>query len=337
VDARRLGRLAALFGAALLNSALAPIERRRYGDMFENAEVSKAPLFIIGHFRSGTTYLHDLMSLDDNFDSPSWYQAMFPRHFCMSQKIGYRIFDRVAPETRPMDNMKLRAAAPHEDEFALAGLCGISPYMRMLFPATGDDGHSAVDLAGLPPDALESWKKAMMHYMKKLTYWKHQKRIVLKSPPHMARIAVLLELFPRAQFIHIVRNPYEVFLSSVHLWKAALSQYHLQVPAWEVVEEIILSWYTEFFALFERDKPLLPSKALHEIKYEDLVKRPVEILQETYERLDIPDFDRFHERLIPYLESLKDYTKNVFHLDDAARLKVSARWRSTFDHYGYAL
>ena len=33
------------------------------------------------------------------------------------------------------------------------------------------------------------------------------KRIVLKSPAHTARVRVLLELFPKARFVHIIRDP----------------------------------------------------------------------------------------------------------------------------------
>jgi hypothetical protein len=155
INRRYLPRLGTLLLLGVVNSALAPCERIQYGRRIRATKIEKPPLFIIGHFRSGTTYLHDLISLDDNFDCPTVYQAMFPHHFCFSQKRGYYIFDRFAPEKRPMDNMALRAAAPHEDEFALAGLCAVSPYLRFLFPVTGDDGYSSLDPRNLPSGALE--------------------------------------------------------------------------------------------------------------------------------------------------------------------------------------
>jgi hypothetical protein len=171
--------------------------------------------------------------------------------------------------------------------------------------------------------------------MKKLTWWKHNKRIVLKSPPHLSRTATLADLFPGAQFIHIVRNPYEVYLSTRHLWKNALTHVHLQEPDPELIDETILSWYSEFFAVFERDRVFIQPNCLCEIKYEDLEQRPLEILEGVYQELGLPNFDRFRERVVPYLESLKDYRKNVFELDDEVRQKVSTRWRKTFERYGY--
>lgn len=337
VDRPYWGRLAILFLLGIMNSALAPVERVYYGRIIRRIKVEKAPLFIIGHPRSGTTHLHDLISLDEAFDCPTVFQALFPHHFCFSQLRGYGLFDRLAPEKRPMDNMAMGSARSHEDEFALLAMSGVSPYLRFLFPRIEHDCYAALDPEKLPPEALDAWLKAFDDYMKKLTWWKHHKRIVLKSPPHLGRVALLLKVFPEARFIHIVRDPYVVYLSTRRLWFNALSRVHLQAPAPELVEEIILSWHTEFFSIFERDKKSAPPGALIEIKFEDLEERPIETLAEVYDTLGLPGFDRLSTRVEAYLDSIKDYKKNVFRLDDKTKEKVSQRWGAVFERYGYPI
>jgi hypothetical protein len=292
-----------------------------------------APLFIIGHWRSGTTHLHNLLAQDENLTSPSAYQALFPHHFVFSQ-VGGPLFNWLAPERRPMDNVAFFSDAPHEDEFALAALCGVSPYMRWWFPLSESDSFAAFDPQRLDPKALEQWKQALRLFVKKVTF-SEGGRALLKSPPHLGRVAILLEMFPEAQFIHIVRNPYDVYLSTHKLWKDSLAHCHLQVPGPGFVDETILSLYTELSSLFERDRPLIPPGALHELKFEDLEKEPLASLERLYDELRLPGFDRFEPRVIRYLDTLKGYRKNEFHLNEEDRDKVLRRWADTFVRYGY--
>ncbi len=186
----------------------------------------------------------------------------------------------------------------------------------------------------LPPDVVERWKESLMLFLKKMTL-SEGRRIVLKSPPHSCRISSLLEMFPDAKFVHIVRDPYVVYASTHKLWRDSLAYAHLQMPTPELVDERILSWYEELFQLLERDKSLIPAGSYHEMKFEDLEARPVETLKAMYDGIGLSGFDSFSERATHYLSSIRGYRKNEHRLTDADREKVSRRWRWTFDRYGY--
>ncbi len=173
-------------------------------------------------------------------------------------------------------------------------------------------------------------------FLKKITL-SEGKRIVLKSPPHMGRLRALIELFPKAQFVHIVRNPYMVYMSTHKLWADTIAFACLQVPRPEQIDEIILSSYTELFTLFNRDRALIPEGALHELKFEDLEADPIGSLERLYEALGLDGFEDFKARVCPYLEQIRKYEKNQYDLDEKSRQKVALRWRSTFDHYGYSV
>jgi hypothetical protein len=333
---RYLDRLAYLFFAGAYNSILAYLEEVVDGNQIEASQIKEPPIFIIGYWRSGTTHLHNLLSCDETFHCPTAYQASFPHHFVYSQPWGNKIFNFLSPPKRPMDNIPMFATAPHEDEFALAALSTASPYMRALFPITGDQGYSAIDPRRLAPQALEKWKAAMTLFLKKLTFSK-DKRLVLKSPPHLGRVRLLLELFPGAKFVHIFRNPYVVYLSAKKVWQDGLSYSHLQVPDPKKIDEIILSWYRELYALFERDRELIPLGSLSEVRFEDLEKAPEANLSRIYADLGLPGFDRFWGRASQYLESIKGYKKNQYFLREEDREKVSRLWHETFERYDYPL
>ncbi len=333
---RYFPRLAYLLVLGCLNSYISRLEKAADGADIAATELVDAPIFILGYWRSGTTHLHNLLSCDPSFTCPTSYQAMTPHHFVYSQPWGSKIFNALTPGKRPMDNVAIKSATPHEEEMGLAGLCAVSPYMRALFPTTGDKAYSAVDPAKLPAGALADWRAAFQLFLKKLTFSKG-KRIVLKSPPHLGRIPILLEMFPRAKFIHIVRNPYAVYLSSQKLWRRGLSPSHLQEADPQVLDEVILSWYTELYELFERDKSLIPPGSLVELRYEDLDSSPRQCLEKLYTELGLPGFARCWARVGEYLKGLGGYKKNRHRLTEEDREKVSRRWRFTFARYGYPL
>jgi omega-hydroxy-beta-dihydromenaquinone-9 sulfotransferase len=333
VDARRLDRLAYLVVAAACNSVLDTCANLVHGRAAAETEIRQPPLFVIGHWRSGTTHLHNLLSLDEALSAPGAFQAMFPGHFLISQ-IARAVFDFIAPGTRPMDNVAFFADAPHEDEFAIAASCAVSPYLRIWFPASDPHPCSALDPRKIPEEDLQRWKGAMLGFAKRLTMTAGR-RLVLKSPPHMGRVSTLLEVFPGARFVHIVRNPYEVYSSTVKLWRDAFAYSHLQVAEWSQIDEMILSWYEELFALFERDRPAIPAGALHELKFEDLERDPVAILEDVYHSLDLPGWEAAEVAVRRYVDSLRNYEKNCHRLDDASGEKIAARWAAVFGRYGY--
>lgn len=335
VDTTCLGRLAYLVILGVFNSMYARCETFFNGREIESSVISQPPIFVLGHWRSGTTHLHNLLSLDENFATPSAYQALFPHHFLFSQ-VGGLLFDLLAPTKRPMDNVAFAAGVPHEDEFALAAATGISPYLAALFPVTGDSCHAQLDPLALPKDALEAWKDAFVLFLKKVTL-SEEKRIVLKSPPHLGRVGTLLEMFSDAKFVHIVRDPYLVYASTHKLWRDSFRYAHLQIPSHQMVDDMILSWYPKLFALFERDRPRIPARSLFEMKFEDLEAAPLETLRDMYLSLGLEGFEPFSRRVSKYLDSLNGYEKNVHRIEEGDRAKVATAWSDTFERYGYPI
>ena len=88
-----------------------------------------------------------------------------------------------------------------------------------------------------------------------------------------ARVKTLLEMFP-ARFVHIVRDPYTVFASTVNLWKTLYTKHGLQTPRYEGLEEYVLQTFEQIYDKFERDRSLLGADQFCEIRYEDLVRDP---------------------------------------------------------------
>ena len=94
-------------------------------------ELNHDPIFIIGHWRSGTTHLHYLMNLDNQFIGLENYQAFFYKIAFLSKWILRPILDKLMPEKRPQDNIKIDAFAPCEEEHPLTNnttMCGMQTF-----------------------------------------------------------------------------------------------------------------------------------------------------------------------------------------------------------------
>ena len=130
-----------------------------------------------------------------------------------------------------------------------------------------------------------------MKLLRQITYQRGQKRLVLKSPTHTCRIPTLLELFPGAKFVHIMRDPYAVYPSTVNLWKSLYETHGLQVPTFQGLEEQVLRTYTRMYGLLEEGKRLIPPGDFHEVKYEDLIADPLGRMSALHEDLGLGGFD----------------------------------------------
>ena len=94
----------------------------------------QAPLFILGHYRSGTTHLHNLLALDPQFAAPTFFQALNPHTFLTTERWAAPVADRLVVRRRYQDEVALGAGVPSEDEIALGTMTGLSPYLGWYFP-----------------------------------------------------------------------------------------------------------------------------------------------------------------------------------------------------------
>lgn len=77
-------------------------DQRRLGSELKDVVVPP-PLFVLGHWRNGTTLLHNLLTVDQRFAFPNNYQSLFPNSFLTAGSLHSRASDFFLPKRRPMD------------------------------------------------------------------------------------------------------------------------------------------------------------------------------------------------------------------------------------------
>ncbi len=302
-----LPRLAAMMILSTINTILtlperllAPLFRRRVSD----------PIFIVGVHRSGTTHLHNLLSLDPNLIAPRNFQVLNPAGFLLFGWPMAALLAAFFPWRRPMDAMHSHLFSANEEEFAIANLCRHSPYWGWVFPAQGADYDRFLFPEGFSPREKARWRRANLRFLEKLVLISG-KRPVLKNPCNTGRISMLLEMFPDARLIHIHRHPYDVYRSNEHLAREGQCLFQLQdPPARGAYTERFPSTHVRMEQAFYEQAAGLPPDRVAEIAFEDLERDAAGEIARVYGQLNLEIDARFRVRLRRYLRSLAGYRKN---------------------------
>lgn len=321
---------------SLWNSMQARREEAKFGSRVRATRV-REPLFILGHYRSGTTHLHNLLVQDSRFAFANYYQATFPHTFLTTEWLGVPMGSPFALPKRPYDGVQLGLLEPAEDELALCIMTFLSPHMGWHFPQVAERYHRYLSFHEATDEEIARWGEALLTFTRKLTFRYNGKPLVLKSPCHTARVRAILEVFPDAKFVHIHRDPYTVFQSTWKMEERARPLFRYQRDrSGENLEEFILWRFRETYDAFFEDRDLIPEGRLTEISYDELVGNPLDTLSHVYDELRLPDFEEAREPLARYLGALQDYTPNRYqNLSPDQRHRIAVHWRRFFEEMGY--
>ena len=117
-----------------LLSTLVPLQDKRYEKMLASKPLEMDPLFILGHWRSGTTFVHNVFACDKHFGYTTTYQTVFPNLMLWGQPFFKKNMSFLMPDHRPTDNMELKVDLPQEEEFALSNMMPYTYYNFWYFP-----------------------------------------------------------------------------------------------------------------------------------------------------------------------------------------------------------
>lgn len=297
------------------------------------AKPPAAPLLIVGHPRSGTTLLHEYLALDPRHHAPTGYDCFLPCHFLLSRRWLRPLLERVTPKSRPTDAMAFSLESPQEDEFALH-LLGASPLNDILaFPERGFRASQArVDAGG------ETAERRLLSRLKRFLAGVglgREGRMALKSPMHGTKLSVLAKGFPGLKVVHIVRDPRAVLPSFLRT-TLVLQRMMALGRIGEKADEEWVADYLWYFERFERERQALAAGNLVEIRYEELVARPLDTLEGVYRSLDLGDFGPTRRALEARLAATSGYRASGRTLDPAAEAFIETRCQAVMQRYGYA-
>ncbi len=296
----------------------------------------KEPAFIIAPPRSGTTLLQKLVSLDEQrFVHLKMYQTIFPC-ICYQRIIGALVgLDRLlgSPCQKLMewsekkwfggwdDMHKLRLNQPEEDDalflyaFESEAIYLLFPFVQELWPA------------GFPDALAPAERRKLMRYYRTCLQ-RHlyvngpDKTLLSKSTQSSGSVVSLLEEFPDAKFITIVRHPYKSVASHVSLfvpvWQAHSPDITRDGPVARAYAQLAIEWYKHLYAFREQVNP----RNYYCVDYRDLVRDPAETVEKLYSHFNWPLPEPFRAKLAAatqaqrHFKSKHEYTLAEFGLSE---------------------
>lgn len=336
VDFRYMPRL---FYSLLMSTIMAPFrikEKIKFDETVEATEIKPDPIFLLGHWRSGTTYLHNVLSHDKNLGFFSTFHAYLPGVFLDSEKIFLPLLVSSLPEKRPMDDVDMGAELPQEDEYSVGALIPYAYYNGWCFPRNMEFYNKFVCMEDVPKKTLEEWKRMYIYLLKKVTLYRNGKQLVLKNPANTGRVKLLLEMFPNAKFIHIYRNPYHLYLSMMRFMRIVIPLYCVQkLPKVEEIERLMMDLYAKMHRKYFNERRFIPEGNLVEVRYEDFIKHPLEETKRIYAELNIKGFEASKEAFRKYIQSQAKVKTHNYVVDEEVKKKVKEKWGFAVKELGY--
>ena len=320
---------------SLVNSGFSLVQKLAFDSKVRGTAIEQPPIFIVGHWRSGTTLTHELLSRDTRLSFPDNYEAFVPWHFLVSAGLLRWPIRLLLPSRRPFDNMNFDVDYPQEDDFALMAMGAVTYYRRFGFPDLQDDFVKLLDSEKLETNERQYLAHCIEYFFKALTY-RSSKQLVLKSPPHTARIRLLLELFPNAKFIHISRHPYKVVPSTLRLWAINDRVHGFHPPGYgdQQLMQHVAETQSAMYEAYFRDRSLLADDQLVEISFESLIADPQQTIEKVYGQLQLEGVKGVVESTRDYFEQRRGHRQNK-HSSDHLRQQIDVDWAEYMQRFGY--
>ena len=306
-----------------------------YRNKIKAVKFKKPPLFIIGHWRSGTTLLHNMLAKDPASAYVSTYHALFPNN--LASKWLFKTFMRInMPDKRPSDNVELNINFPQEDEFAFSNCQPNAYYNFFYFPHNYKKFYdNSVNHKNLSEKEIKKWYKSYDTLIKKPIINTKGERVILKNPVNTARIDKILKLFPDAKFIYIYRNPITVFFSTRRFFQHLFPTLWLHETKSEFIDQMIFDVYNRLMEDYFKHKSLIPKENLIEIKFEEFEQNPVEEIKKMYTHFLEEDFESVKTYFSEYSKTQEKHKMNKYLTDKSTIDLIQKQMKKYIEFYNY--
>lgn len=330
----RIHRAIGITAAALGNEVLAGIQWAVWGRGLRAARIEHDPIVILGHWRSGTTLLHELLACDPAFVAPTTVQCGVPSHFVLSEQFARERLGFLLPKRRPMDNMTMGFDRPQEDELALCNLGLPSPWWTVAFPNDPPPDPAYETLESLSPHDRDRWIATWLGFLRAIQF-EHHGRLVLKNPLHTYRVPLIRGVFPETDFIHIVRDPREMVPSCLHFWRSIAEDHGLQRPQAADLEDRVFASLVRMDRRLHETWETIPERRRHRLRYEDLAADPSGVLRGVYDHFGWPVVEGAQGRWQARLNEQPEYRRNQFSVDHCLSQRIDQELADVLIRSGY--
>ena len=322
-----------------------------YSD-YRNIQIS-GPIFIVGIPRSGTTFLHRVLSKDtENFTTfklweivhaPSIVERKFWRILGrVDQSLGgsglrgiKAIDHKVRERTKKIHKISL--FEPEEDELVLQ-MNFSSIFLSFVFPFSGE----LENLMGFDWRATPDVKKKIMNFyraclQRHMYFHGTDKRFLSKNPVFSTKIEALNEYFPDSILVCCIRNPYNALPSFLSLLNTSWNWFENDMKGHRMRDgtmRLAGKWY-------RHPMDRLPRRSDNHytfLTYDALARNLEETISNLYKRFGLNISPSFQVQLKIEDEKSRNFKSNhVYSLEDFSLTpeRILEEYSDIFEYYGF--
>lgn len=312
----------------------------------------KAPVFIVGNFRSGSTLLQRLMARDRHFTSmnvaeiyiaPTITQRKFWKFMGGIDRIFFGGRGRKYLGTRDkqwLDTIQMHKVGlftPDEDEGLLITIWS-TMFLQFVFPLFDElPAYDRFDeeLAPKQRRRILGFYRAIIR--RHLFYTGGDRLYLAKSPGHTSRIDSLLEFFPDARIIYLARNPIRLVPSALNFFKYIWSYMGIPDGARRFQKAMFRQFKYWYLYPMQRFKEL-PAARYMVLRYNDFVADIEGTIEKLYAWMNLPISEGFHEIIDQVVQSNHAYeSDNVYRLEDLGltRQMIADEFHEVFEIFQF--
>lgn len=181
----------------------------------------KEPIFIIGNPRSGTSFLHRLLTKTQDFAAFEAWQLLFPAltaRKLFKPLIGYLIQNDLGTLIPAQTGHELALDQVEHDEFLFFYQLD-TQFVTALSPLAFDsEEYPELRLHDQQPEYRRHRSvRFLKSCFQRQIYYTRNSQVIAHLHFSIHRLRTLLEIFPDAKFIYLVRSPYETIISHLSL------------------------------------------------------------------------------------------------------------------------
>jgi hypothetical protein len=313
-----------------------------------------APIFLVANARSGTTFLHHLMALDDDrFVTMKLFETIFP------SVTAHRVIDAIARSDEEMFGGVFKKLKELTDRTFFSGWKDIHPLgldrteedecvfcytlhtttLGLLIPEI-DEIEDLMWFDSLPLETRDAFLAYYENVIRRHVFSRApDKRYLNKNVFMTPRLRSLAEHFPDAQFVYLVRHPYESIGSYLDMFHRAWQVHRPDIaknsPEAKALARMAMKQYR--YAMTCRDV-MDPEKFIL-VKYDDLIANPKGTVEHIYRNLGMRISPAYAQRLEEATKAHRAFkSEHSYALEDfgVTREEVYAELSDIFETLGFA-
>jgi hypothetical protein len=293
----------------------------------------RAPVFITGMPRSGTTFLHRLILQDPLTAAPRLFQLVYP-----CSRTG-----------------RLGAALTKSWVRLQVGLFRmITPELNALHPVAVDAPEECTDITAHVFQSLrfesmyrvpsyQSWLQRNgfldayrfhRRFLQHLDVQLPGRRWILKSPDHLFALDDIKKVYPDARLVFVHRDPVRVLASVAKLTEVLRRPFARSIDRVEIGHQVCTSWID---GAQRMSGPVRSSESVLHLHYRQIISSPLDAVRAVYQHCDLVLTAEAEERMRNWLRtgargerSRRRYDLAEFGLDSHQLRDRFARYTDTF-------